>query len=104
MWNIHEGVDAPLTPARIKDLNKRVLAGQAIGDDVHSGEVRTHSVAVMNYRGARAEDCDYLLSRLCNWLTQDFATTDPAYKFSGVADRGDERVTAAGSSSSEKCS
>ncbi|MDQ1541615.1 MAG: hypothetical protein QOH29_2341 [Actinomycetota bacterium] len=66
MWNIHEGVDAPLTPARIKDLNKRLLAGQPIGDDVHPGEVRTHSVTVMNYRGARAEDCDCLLSRLCN--------------------------------------
>jgi hypothetical protein len=61
-------------------------------------------VTVMNYRGARAEDCGYLLSRLCNWLTQDFATTDPAYKFSGVAHRGDERMTTAGSSSSGKCS
>ncbi len=46
------------------------------------GEVRTHSVVVHGYRGAPAEDCDYLLSRLCDWLnSEDFRNDDSAWAY-----------------------
>ena len=41
-------------------------------DSVIPGEIRTQSVVVSRYRGAPAEDCEYLLSRLCEWLNEDW--------------------------------
>jgi len=38
--------------------------------DVVPGVLRTHSVGVGHYRAAPAEDCDYLLGRLCSWLAE----------------------------------
>jgi len=57
-----------LSPERIKEINKIVLNGLQLGEEVEPGEIRKHSVGVMNYRGAPAEDCGYLLARLCEWL------------------------------------
>jgi Fic family protein len=38
------------------------------------GKLREHSVLVGRYRGAPAEDCEYLLDRFCQWLNgPDFA-------------------------------
>jgi Fic family protein len=59
-----------LTPRRIADFNRQVLAGLDLDDDVVPGEVRTHGVVVQNYRGAPAEDCDFLLRRMCEWLDE----------------------------------
>lgn len=51
------------------EYNRTVLAQLPLADGVRSGELRTHSVLVGNvYRGAPAEDCEYLLDRLCQWL------------------------------------
>ena len=59
----------PLSIAIIKDYNRVVLTGLPPKEDLTAGEIRTHSVGVGNvYRGAPAEDCDYLLERLCAWL------------------------------------
>lgn len=60
-------------PLPSKDLlcayNLRVLDKLPLDKDVFPGELRTHSVLVGNvYRGAPAEDCPYLLDRLCEWL------------------------------------
>jgi Fic family protein len=41
-------------------------------DDITPGKIREHSVLVSRYRGAPAEDCEYLLSRLCTWLNGDW--------------------------------
>lgn len=58
-----------LTPARIGEFNKLVLDGLSADGDAAPGEIRTTSVLVgNNYRGAPAEDCTYLLQRLCDWL------------------------------------
>ena len=82
MWDIHEGAtDMTLTPERIAQFNKQVLAGLDLDDDVVPGAIRQHSVAVARYRGAPAEDCDYLLERLCDWLSRDFVTTDEPMRF-----------------------
>ncbi|HUT54748.1 MAG TPA: Fic family protein [bacterium] len=60
-----------LTTARIKELNAAVLKGLTPGEGVVPGEIREHSVVVGLYRGAPAQDCEYLLDRLCEWLGSD---------------------------------
>jgi Fic family protein len=57
-----------LTPKRIADFNRRILDGLDTGEDVVPGAVRTHPVVVARYRGAPAEDLDFLLERMCEWL------------------------------------
>lgn len=54
----------------IKSLNRDILDGLQDGDAV-PGEIRRHSVGVADYRGAPAEDCEYLLDRLCIWLNDE---------------------------------
>jgi Fic family protein len=58
-----------LSADRIKELNRIVLHNLSLADE-HTvpGEFRHHSVGVMDYRGAPAEDCDYLTQKLCDWL------------------------------------
>lgn len=59
----------PLTPEYIKSLNAMVLEGLELQEDVEPGVYRRHSVVVGTvYRGAPAEDCEYLMERLCAWL------------------------------------
>ena len=45
-----------------------VLKNLTVEDGVVPGELRKYSVGVPQYRGAPAEDCEYLLERLCQWL------------------------------------
>ena len=53
----------------IKEYNKKILDKLPLNEDVVPGNIRHHSVGVGNaYRGAPAEDCQYLLNRLCEWL------------------------------------
>lgn len=59
---------ARLTPEILVDYNRRVLQNLTLDEDVVPGELRCHSVVVMRYRGAPAQDCEYLLRRLCDWL------------------------------------
>jgi Fic family protein len=63
----------PLTLDRLKELNEVVLHNLALDDDVIPGEIRTYSVGVMTYRGAPWQECEYLLTTLCEWLNgKDF--------------------------------
>lgn len=57
-----------LTPERVMEFNRRILDGLPLKAGVVPGEVRAHSVGVARYRGAPAEDCEYLLGRMCEWL------------------------------------
>jgi len=57
-----------LTPEIIKEYNRLVLQGLPVEDGVVPGEIRAHPVIVGRYRGAPAEDCDYLLTKFCDWL------------------------------------
>ena len=59
---------APCDPDTIKWMNRRVLEGLELGEDVVPGEIRRHSVEVGRYRGAPASECEYLLEELCDWL------------------------------------
>jgi Fic family protein len=77
-----EGELLGLTPDRIKQMNRLVLGGLELEDGVVPGEVRTHGAGVPGYRGAPPEDCEYLLSRLCDWLeSEDFRHEDDAWAF-----------------------
>ncbi|MPZ83178.1 MAG: Fic family protein [Actinophytocola sp.] len=63
-----EGRPLRLDVARISHFNKQILDGLPLKEGVVPGKIREHSVAVANYRGAPAEDCEYLLDHLCSWL------------------------------------
>jgi len=56
-----------LTADRVCAFNRQVLEGLKVEDGVVPGEIRRHSVTVGRYLGAPAEDCRYLLERLCAW-------------------------------------
>lgn len=62
--------------AFIQELNRRVLSGLTLCDEVVPGRIRNYSVTVGNYRGAPAEDCRYLLERLCEFLNTAFISDD----------------------------
>lgn len=73
------GGPTEITPERIKSFNKEVLAELELDEDVMPGEIRRGSVVVGRYRGAPAEECEYLLERLCEWLnSSDFEPPDEA--------------------------
>ncbi len=64
--------DTTLTAERVCEFNRQVLERLTLDERVVPGEVRTHSVVVGNvYRGAPAEDSQFLLGRLCEWLAGD---------------------------------
>lgn len=67
----------PLTVATIKEFNRLVLKGLPLPEEVAPGEIRRHSVGVGKYLAAPAEDCEYLLVRLVEWLnSSDFVPPD----------------------------
>ncbi len=71
----------PLDRATIERYNAMILNGLDVEEGVVPGQLRRHSVVVANYRGAPAEDCKYLLERLCDWLaSKDFRAPSPDRK------------------------
>ncbi len=82
LWDVSENPRLPLTVERVKHFNKLVLRGLPLdGEDTVPGEVREHPVGVARYQGAPAEDCEYLLERLCAWLEKDFVADDQELLF-----------------------
>ena len=64
-----ESGDMPKVNSRqIKQLNRTVLAGLELEENVVPGEYRAYSVVAGRYSGAPAKDCEYLVGRLCEWL------------------------------------
>ena len=71
-----------ITRGLICEFNRRLLDSTEHEPDAAPGEVRDHEVVVANYRGAPAEDCEYLLERLADWLESDiFSSDDPEIGF-----------------------
>ena len=62
------GRPTDLTVDLIKSFNKLVLAALPLAENVVPGETRKTPVVVGSYRGAPADDCEYLLDRLCSFL------------------------------------
>jgi Fic family protein len=65
---LQQGNDA-LTPDIICEFNRQVLNKLTPQEDVIPGRVRHHSAVVGTYKGAPAEDCEYLLNHFCDWLS-----------------------------------
>ncbi|MGH3566575.1 MAG: Fic family protein [Pseudonocardia sp.] len=63
------GVRLTITPEWIKEQNRIILADLELEDHVVPGEFTTVKVVAGTYRGAPPEDLDYLVERLCAWLT-----------------------------------
>jgi len=61
---------AEISVGKIKNYNKLVLDGLSLNESIIPGEVRNYSVGVGGYRAAPAEDCEYLLQKLCSWLNE----------------------------------
>ncbi len=66
---VEAGKALEIGPASIQAFNRQVLEGLPLRKGVSPGRVRTYPVGVAAYQGAPAEDCAYLLARLCEWLT-----------------------------------
>jgi Fic family protein len=82
---IVRGERIELTTQLVKDFNHQVLKGLPLPDDVEPGEIREDSVGVGNYRGAPAEDCEYLLDCLVDWLNSPtFEHDDPELRFAVI--------------------
>ena len=73
---------AGITARLICGFNGKLLEGTEHESHVVPGEVRSYPVVVSSYRGAPAEDCEYLLRRLAEWLESDiFESDDPEIGF-----------------------
>jgi len=57
-----------LNVEEIKFFNRLVLKNLELDEDVVPGEFREHGVVAGHYRGAPAEDCEYLTQKLVDWL------------------------------------
>ena len=66
---VHETRDFNLSPESLRELNRKVLTGLELEDHVVPGELRTQGILVGTvYRGAPAQDCEYLVQAMCDWL------------------------------------
>jgi Fic family protein len=63
-----EGVVERLTVGLLASDNAEVLTGLELEPHIIPGQIRTYGVGVAGYRGAPAEDCEYLLEKLCDWI------------------------------------
>ncbi|MCY3619994.1 MAG: Fic family protein [Acidimicrobiaceae bacterium] len=80
--DVMRGSPRTITEDLICEFNERLLDGTEHEPDAVPGVVRDHAVAVADYRGAPAEDCDFLLGRLAEWLESDtFKSEDPEVGF-----------------------
>ncbi|MBP7964903.1 MAG: Fic family protein [Caldilineaceae bacterium] len=76
---IFQGQGFELDVKTFKAYNRQVLQDLSVHEGVEPGVIRPYSVGVGSYRGAPAEDCEYLLGRLATWLNQDFAPPEGRY-------------------------
>lgn len=68
---VKAGNQLKLTTERIQEINHRVLENLPLDEGIVPGEIRHHEVIVALYKGAPAEDCKFLLDKLCEWLNDD---------------------------------
>jgi Fic family protein len=61
---------AEISFEKIIEYNKFVLDGLSLNESVVPGQIRSYSVGVGSYRAVPAEDCEFLLQKLCTWLNE----------------------------------
>jgi len=69
MGEIRAGKQA-LNPGLVKKLNELILAGLNLEEGAAPGQVRQREKQVIHYRPAPAQDCEFLLERLCDWINR----------------------------------
>jgi Fic family protein len=70
----------PLNADTLCALNAMVLDGLALDEGVEPGVIRKHPVGVSRYRAAPAEDCEFLLNRLGEWLDEPQFSEPPSMR------------------------
>jgi Fic family protein len=60
--------DLPFSVERLCEYNRLILDGLELEKGVVPGKIRSHAVTVGPYRAVPAEDAEFLLARLCEWL------------------------------------
>jgi Fic family protein len=66
---VHQNRKFEVTPEKLCALNAQVLEGLDVEDHVTPGQVRTAGIVVGSvYQGAPAQDCDFLIAAMCDWL------------------------------------
>lgn len=77
--------DFSLSPDWIKEIHATLMSDMKLEDHVVPGEFRTVGVGVGLYRGAPAEDVDFLMTKLCDWvnamLADSRAQKEPENRF-----------------------
>lgn len=82
LHKIKEGQGCGINFVTLKEDNATILKGKSLEDGIVAGEVRTRSVVVGQvYRGAPAEDCEYLLRTLFDWLVEDWGGLHKEHPF-----------------------
>lgn len=61
-----------LSIEQIKQYNTIVLKDLPLDEDVVPGQIRNYPVRIASYRGAPAEDIEYLLEKYIVWLNKEF--------------------------------
>jgi Uncharacterized conserved protein len=79
---LNENRASPITIEMLKAINALVLDGLQVDPEVIPGEIRKHNVVVGRYRCAPAEDCEYLLQKLCDMLNNFPVPADSKQGFS----------------------
>jgi Fic family protein len=76
------GQSLEITRDLICQFNLQILQGTELREGVVAGQTRTESVVVGRYRAAPAQDVEYLLDRLVDWLNgPTFEHPDPELQF-----------------------
>jgi Fic family protein len=68
--DVLKGQGVELTAGMVTDFNRMVLSGLPLQQNVVPGEIRAYFVGVGSYRAPPAEDCEYLLERMCAFINQ----------------------------------
>ncbi|MBK7702219.1 MAG: Fic family protein [bacterium] len=70
-----EGTVENLSVELLEHDNAEVLADLDLEPHIVPGRIRTYDVGVARYKGAPAEDCQFLLERLCAWIEAESLTS-----------------------------
>src|SRR4029077_9520620 len=69
---VHRDGHFKVTPEKLRELNRTVLADLVVDDHVVPGEFRTTGIVGGEaYREAPTRDCEFLVQRMCDWLDGD---------------------------------
>jgi Fic family protein len=79
-----EGKSLRLDPKTLKEYNRIVLQGLELEEGVSPGKIRTRGAVVGPYLAAPAEDCEYLLAKLADWLETGFEPPTPDFRLPWV--------------------